>query len=152
MKKLMIKKLIKKVDDEKVDDEDCTWTDVVCIGLILRSAVSHCSSPSSSITFILWKRWWLCSAGVESPLTITLITTSDFLQMTSPIMKTEKTKPVSVLLPLCWWLALQEQRQTLLSTLAQSKHAHPEILYFLLDKDGLVLYGWSNRREALSEN
>ena len=40
-------------------------------------------------------------SGVESPLTITLITTSDFLQMTSPIMKTEKTKPVSVLLPLC---------------------------------------------------
>ena len=54
----------KKVDDERVDDEevdveDCTWTDVVCIGLILRSAVSHCSSPSSSITFVLWKRWWL---------------------------------------------------------------------------------------------
>ena len=45
-----------EVDDEKVDDEDCTWTDVVCIGLILRSAVSHCSSPSSSITFILRKR------------------------------------------------------------------------------------------------
>ena len=41
--------------DNEVDDEDCTWTDVVCIGLILRSAVSHCSSPSSSITFILWK-------------------------------------------------------------------------------------------------
>ncbi len=29
------------------------WTEVGCMALILRSGVSHCSSPSSSTTWIL---------------------------------------------------------------------------------------------------